>query len=415
MEQQELIGDPSGNASSSYWDSWFTKVSAGEKFEWYCDTDDIAGLIERETDGGGDGRPYLLHVGTGNSEMVLDLSDRYPRAAAIDISSVAIEEMLEKVKLRNDGSDIDISFVKHDVLRPLASVFPDPFQGVVDKGLFDAMMSDSGAANQSMSFTMFRNLHGAMEKGAPYICVTLAEEHIVRLLLEVLLMRAEEEIADGGGGGAPFLWSSLSIHCLNPSGNASSLRPFAFVLRKASVASNADNAGGNAPPPSRPTVTFNCENCEENFEQKPAVRTTTLDGVDFAAVNELICEARRSFAASSKTSTGPALSLVPLEIKPYDPDFDLDILKEKLIKSPKSCLKPFDVVFRESKLVPVGFGISKLEIQCVVKSADAEDIIEAIMDAEADDVQSVDVDWSRCVPCAAAGNAGLLRDALLRG
>jgi hypothetical protein len=43
--EQEQLGDPSGKSSAEYWNDWFQKISPDGKFEWYCDTSEIARIL----------------------------------------------------------------------------------------------------------------------------------------------------------------------------------------------------------------------------------------------------------------------------------------------------------------------------------------------------------------------------------
>ena len=47
------------------------------------------------------------------------------------------------------------------------------------------MMSDSSPSSASLAHSMFENIGAAMKVGAVYVCVSLAEEHIIRLLVGV--------------------------------------------------------------------------------------------------------------------------------------------------------------------------------------------------------------------------------------
>ena len=51
------------------------------------------------------------------------------------------------------------------------------------------------------------------------------------------------------------------------------------------------------------------------------------------------------------------------------------------------------------QVVPIGFGISKLVMSCVLESDDLEVLVEAMED-ELEGVQSVDVDWENTFPVA---------------
>jgi len=196
---QEALGDPSGNDSAPYWDKWFTDVSSGKAFEWYCKPGELLAFM-------GEVFPpssVLLHAGTGNSELVFDAVGKYPRAVCMDVSSVAIAEMKEKKASKLPACE-NIQFAVGDVLEPMVSlrdfVGGASFDGVVDKGLMDAMMSSFDEEYQINTDKLFRNVHEVMRSGRYYLCVTLAEEHLVRLFLLVL---------DSKNGSGDWMWSKV--------------------------------------------------------------------------------------------------------------------------------------------------------------------------------------------------------------
>merc|ERR1712105_302594 len=89
-------------------------------------------------------------------------------------------------------------------------------------------------------------------------------------------------------------------------------------------------------------------------------------------------------------SKKPALiakTSVLLDIKPWDDETDMD----KMLECAKSIEKE-GLVWGASKLVPVGYGINKLQLMCVVEDekVSIEELGEQIEEFE-DYVQSVDV------------------------
>jgi len=95
-------------------------------------------------------------------------------------------------------------------------------------------------------------------------------------------------------------------------------------------------------------------------------------------------------AAASKAKAKPvAKSLVILEVKPWGPDTDLDVLGKKICDEVVK-----DGLFwkTEFKKEPVAFGVFKIVIGCVVEDekVSVDDIIEEI-EAFDEFVQSVDI------------------------
>jgi len=100
--------------------------------------------------------------------------------------------------------------------------------------------------------------------------------------------------------------------------------------------------------------------------------------------------AERLKAYHEKKSKKPALiakTSVLLDIKPWDDETDMN----EMLKSAKSIEKE-GLVWGASKLVPVGYGINKLQLMCVVEDekVSIDELCEQIAEFE-DFVQSVDV------------------------
>ncbi len=95
-------------------------------------------------------------------------------------------------------------------------------------------------------------------------------------------------------------------------------------------------------------------------------------------------------AYAEKKSKKPALiakTSVLLDVKPWDDETDMDAMLENVKTIEKEGL-----VWGASKLVPVGYGIKKLQVMCVVEDAKVsiDELCEQIAEFE-DYVQSVDV------------------------
>ncbi|XP_074857732.1 elongation factor 1-beta isoform X1 [Carettochelys insculpta] len=92
----------------------------------------------------------------------------------------------------------------------------------------------------------------------------------------------------------------------------------------------------------------------------------------------------------SKKSKKPALiakSSILLDVKPWDDETDM-VKLEECVRS----IQADGLVWGSSKLVPVGYGIKKLQIQCVVEDDKVgTDMLEERITAFEDYVQSMDV------------------------
>lgn len=98
----------------------------------------------------------------------------------------------------------------------------------------------------------------------------------------------------------------------------------------------------------------------------------------------------RLAAYAAKKAKKPAViakSSILLDVKPWDDETDMSKLEE--------CVRTVQMdglVWGQSKLVPVGYGIKKLQINCVVEDDKVgTDILEEQITAFEDYVQSVDV------------------------
>jgi len=96
-------------------------------------------------------------------------------------------------------------------------------------------------------------------------------------------------------------------------------------------------------------------------------------------------------AYAEKKSKKPgviAKSTVLLDVKPWDDETKLDEM-EKLVRS----IEKEGLVWGASKMIPLAYGISKLQINCVIVDdlVSVDDLIENITEGFADHVQSVDI------------------------
>ncbi|XP_008323631.1 elongation factor 1-beta [Cynoglossus semilaevis] len=92
-------------------------------------------------------------------------------------------------------------------------------------------------------------------------------------------------------------------------------------------------------------------------------------------------------AKKSKKPTLIAKSSILLDVKPWDDETDMAMLEENV-----RSIQMDGLVWGQSKLVPVGYGIKKLQIGCVVEDDKVgTDILEEKITAFEDFVQSMDV------------------------
>ncbi|KAI3354502.1 hypothetical protein L3Q82_019019 [Scortum barcoo] len=161
------------------------------------------------------------------------------------------------------------------------------------------------------------------------------------------------------------------------------------------MASQADTAVFNAIP-STPSATF-CHllrwyNHIKSFQRErtslPAAKSQSDDEAESAEAARVKEQRLAEYAA--KKSKKPALiakSSILLDVKPWDDETDMGKLEE--------CVRSVamdGLLWGQSKLLPVGYGIKKLQIGCVVEDDKVgTDLLEEAITAFEEYVQSVDV------------------------
>ena len=118
-------------------------------------------------------------AGCGNSKLSEDLYDAgFKSIDNIDISSVVIRQKTSA----NDSKRSKMTFTKMDILD---MEFEDAaFDCVLDKGTLDAIFSSNDIATVDKVDRMFAEIERVLKITGRYICVTLAQDHILEKLLE---------------------------------------------------------------------------------------------------------------------------------------------------------------------------------------------------------------------------------------
>lgn len=395
MNALQNLGDPAGHSSAEYWDKFFTTVTNSTAFEWYCDLVDFISVFHSIT------APlhlpisslFLLHGGTGNSDLIFELFTQHnvSKSIAIDISSVAIEEMKQKSsQFSSENPKFLGEFLQADVLQPLLNIHQTNslFDGYVDKGLFDAMMSKFDEECKEKTSALFTSAASVLKPTTGfYLAISLAEEHVVRLLVDYLQNDSGES------------WKSLDVFELDPfftSGKKGKLRPFCFVVHR--------GVGGEE------GVTFNFNNFINGQY------ATTKGEFSFESVNNAVNDSRDSYAeagynnsnnnsnnnninnnkdTNNSTNTPDAsMCCATLHIKPFEPGFNWEQfatkLKSEYFTEEDGLTSNYE--FKDYEIVPVGYGVCKLVITIVTSFEDLDLVVELIGDKEDDDISSVDVE-----------------------
>lgn len=141
--------------------------------------------------------------------------------------------------------------------------------------------------------------------------------------------------------------------------------------------------GGACPLKSAPTTTK--AQVADDDDDVDLFGSDEEDDAEAARIRE-----ERLKAYNEKKSKKPELiakSSIVLDVKPWDDETDMKEM-EKSVRT----IEMDGLVWGASKLVPVGYGINKLQIMCVVEDAkvSVDELVEKIQDFE-DFVQSVDI------------------------
>ncbi|XP_039591811.1 eEF1A lysine and N-terminal methyltransferase isoform X1 [Polypterus senegalus] len=160
-------------SSAEYWEKFFTR-RGDRAFEWYGEYAELSAVLHKYLRA----QDKVLVVGCGNSELSEQLYDAgCAHLTNIDISETAIGRMKE----RNATKRPDMHFVLMDVLD---LHFEDgSFQVALDKGTLDALASDQRVETMERVERMFGQLARVLRVGGRYVCVSLAQEHVLQALV----------------------------------------------------------------------------------------------------------------------------------------------------------------------------------------------------------------------------------------
>ena len=180
-----------------YWDSFFKK--RGSAFEWYGEYTDLCHILHKYL------KPSskILMVGCGNSLLSESLYDAgFEGIDNIDISSVVINQKRSGNKTSRKG----MTFTKMDVT---AMAFDDSvYNSVIDKGTLDAIFSATDETTVKKVGAMLSEIERVLKLAGRYICITLAQGHILEKLLDyfsswlIRLHKVKLEAKGGSVGGA---------------------------------------------------------------------------------------------------------------------------------------------------------------------------------------------------------------------
>lgn len=373
LQSLEELGDPSGHQDASYWNEWFEIVCCRRKhqaFEWYCSAEEVARILSLHL-----ANPSIvsnnrmIHPGCGTSLVPLFLSKIFPHHhVAVDVSQVAVDEFRN-----HHDKEQNVEYIASDLLKP-----PLPFEELsfdcwIDKGFVDAVFAE-GESSAEQAKRLFDEIHRLLIENGVALVVSLAEEHSLRIILD--------NWTESG-------WSPL-LHVWELKPVSGAMLPFGFVLSK----SHSDQ-----------TRSIAWHGLDGSVE--------ILEGDVQRAIVHRVQRSRDAFQKQAKATV--RMVLATIDVKVYDPDFDLVALSSAIqsqdwfVDGTVIAVKWRTISGSTCEIVPVGFGISKLRMTCAIDSDDLGLLIDVL--SEHDDIQSVDVDWNETAPLSDAAMLPLLDEA----
>ena len=157
----------------SYWNQFFTRRST--PFEWYGNYADLCHIVHKYVKA----TSKMLVVGCGNSELSENMYD----AGIVHITNIDISEVvIKKMGARNFEKRPRMVFTQMDML---SMTFSDgTFDCVLDKGTLDAIFSNKDDVTVTKVNRMWDEIGRVLKAGGRYMCITLAQEHILSAILD---------------------------------------------------------------------------------------------------------------------------------------------------------------------------------------------------------------------------------------
>uniref|UniRef100_A0A0D3FUY4 Methyltransferase type 11 domain-containing protein n=1 Tax=Oryza barthii TaxID=65489 RepID=A0A0D3FUY4_9ORYZ len=170
--------------SRENWDKFFALRGTGDSFEWYAEWEDLrAPLLSLlhgcggGAEGGGGGKaPEILVPGCGSSVLSERLYDAgFRRVTNVDFSRVLVADMLRRhARARPE--------MRWRVMDMTDMQFTDgSFDVILDKGGLDALMEPEAGTKLGMKY--LNEAKRVLKSGGKFACLTLAESHVLALLL----------------------------------------------------------------------------------------------------------------------------------------------------------------------------------------------------------------------------------------
>ncbi|XP_024382645.1 uncharacterized protein [Physcomitrium patens] len=191
----------------SYWDQFF-KASQGRPFEWYGDWVSLPKVFRELLGLRPERNPPLeiLVPGCGNSRLSAAMYDAgFQKIVNVDFNKRVITEMLRlNVRAR--------PLMRWQVMDITKMQFADnSFDVVLDKGSLDALTGEPDEP-QVAAEGLLSEVKRVLKHGGKYICITLAQQHVIELLLgnfrigwDVVVYQVQDESNDTSSALQPLL------------------------------------------------------------------------------------------------------------------------------------------------------------------------------------------------------------------
>ncbi|KAK9664552.1 hypothetical protein RND81_14G050800 [Saponaria officinalis] len=175
QQQLDILSTLDDFTSKENWDKFFTLRGSGDSFEWYAEWTHLKPPLLSLLAGDSPEKLKILVPGCGNSRLSEHLYDAgFHDITNVDFSKVVISDMLRR-NVRDRPS------MRWRVMDITDMQFSDAsFDIILDKGGLDALMEPefgSKLGNQYLS-----EVKRVLKPGGKFICLTLAESHVLGLL-----------------------------------------------------------------------------------------------------------------------------------------------------------------------------------------------------------------------------------------
>ncbi|KAK8937666.1 hypothetical protein KSP40_PGU000553 [Platanthera guangdongensis] len=184
LQLLETLGD---FTSKENWDKFFSLRGAGDSFEWYAEwpflrdpllsqLSSVPSAAAASSDAARGIR--LLVPGCGNSRVSEHLYDAgFQQITNIDFSKIVVSDMLR----RNVRSRPEMRWRVMDMTD--MQLADESFDVVFDKGGLDALMEPEVGSELGSKY--LKEVKRVLKSGGKYLCLTLAESHVLGLLFNL--------------------------------------------------------------------------------------------------------------------------------------------------------------------------------------------------------------------------------------